>query len=102
MPDSDDQRAHTNSLEEYSMVIDHLGSLDAAAAGVATGMPDLRAAGYDLIVRGGRVIDPSLGIDGVHDVAVTGGQIAEVEANIEVDAAQTIDARGKLVVPGLI
>ncbi|HXJ01440.1 MAG TPA: amidohydrolase family protein, partial [Micropepsaceae bacterium] len=60
------------------------------------------AARYDLIVRGGRVIDPSLRIDGVRDVAVSGGRIAAVEANIAADAAETIDARGKLVVPGLI
>ncbi|WP_210184088.1 amidohydrolase/deacetylase family metallohydrolase [Bradyrhizobium centrolobii] len=78
--------------------------LYAAAAGAAlfSRMPDLRAAGYDLIVRGGRVIDPSLGIDGVRDVAVAGGRIAAVQENIGADAAEIIDARGKLVVPGLI
>jgi dihydroorotase len=74
----------------------------AAAAGAAMGMSDLWAADYDLIVRGGRLIDPSLGIDSVRDVAVAGGRIAAVEADIKADAAQTIDARGKLVVPGLI
>jgi dihydroorotase len=76
----------------------------AAAAGAAmlSGMPDLRAAGYDLIVRGGRVVDPSLGIDGVRDVAVAGGLIAAVEEDIKADAAETINARGRLVVPGLI
>ena len=60
------------------------------------------AARYDLIVRNGRVIDPSLRIDGIRDVAVSGGRIAAVEASIAADAAETIDARGKLVVPGLI
>ena len=37
------------------------------------------AASYDLIVRGGRVIDPSLRIDAVRDIAITGGRIAAVE-----------------------
>jgi len=60
------------------------------------------AANYDLIVRGGRVIDPSLRIDAIRDVAIAQGRIAAVEANIAAGAAETIDARGKLVVPGLI
>jgi dihydroorotase len=57
---------------------------------------------YDLIIRGGRVIDPSVRLDAVRDVAIAGGRIAAIEANIAGDAADTIDARGKLVVPGLI
>src|SRR6516165_9132085 len=76
----------------------------AAAAGAAmlSPMPRVRAATYDLIVRGGRVIDPSLGIDAVRDVAVAAGRIAAVEENIKADATDTIDARGKLVTPGLV
>jgi dihydroorotase len=57
---------------------------------------------YDLIVKGGRVIDPSLRLDAIRDVAIAGGRIAAVEANIAADAADTIDARGKVVVPGLL
>jgi dihydroorotase len=60
------------------------------------------AASYDLILKGGRVIDPSLRLDGIRDVAISGGRIAAVEANIAGSAAETIDVRGKLVVPGLI
>jgi len=76
----------------------------AAAAGAAALLPvqRSRAAAYDLIVRGGRVIDPSLGIDAVRDVAVIGSRIAAVEDNIKGDAAETINASGKLVAPGLI
>jgi len=57
---------------------------------------------YDLIVKGGRVIDPSVRLDATRDVAIAGGRIAAVEANIAADGAAVIDARGKLVVPGLI
>jgi dihydroorotase len=57
---------------------------------------------YDLIIRGGRVIDPSVRLDAVRDVAISAGRIAAVEPTIAADAADTIDARGKLVVPGLI
>ena len=76
----------------------------AAAAGAAllARVPQALAATYDLIIRGGRVIDPSAGIDGTRDVAVVGGKIAAVEANIAGDATETIDARGKIVAPGLI
>jgi dihydroorotase len=77
-----------------------------AAAGVAlaTRVPNAfaQAATYDLIIRGGRVIDPSLRIDAIRDVAIVQGRIAAVEAVIVGDAADTIGARGKLVVPGLI
>ena len=60
------------------------------------------AAKYDLIIKGGRVIDPSRKLDAIRDVAIADGRIAAIEANISADAAETIDARGKLVVPGLI
>ncbi len=57
---------------------------------------------YDLMIKGGRVIDPSVRLDAIRDVAISAGRIAAVEANIAAQAAETIDARGKLVVPGLI
>src|SRR5438128_8740706 len=81
--------------------------LSAAAASAATFVRAPRAfaaqaARYDLIIRGGRVIDPSVRLDAVRDVAISGGRIAAIEAGIAGDAADSIDARGKLVVPGLI
>ncbi len=78
--------------------------LGAAAAGAAmlTRVPNAFAATYDLVVKGGRVIDPSLGIDAVRDVAIAAGRIAAVEPNITADATETIDARGKIVAPGLV
>ena len=57
---------------------------------------------YDLIIRGGRVIDPSVRLDAIRDVAISGGRIAAVEPTIAADAPDIIDARGKLVVPGLL
>ena len=61
-----------------------------------------RAAAYDLIIKGGRVVDPSMGLDAVRDVAIMQGKIAAVAADIPGDAAEMIDARGKIVAPGLI
>ena len=74
----------------------------AASAAMFARASNVLAATYDLIVKGGRVIDPSLRINAVRDVAIAGGRIAAVEANIAADAADVIDARGRLVVPGLL
>src|SRR5579864_7925926 len=75
-----------------------------AAAAAFGRLSGLRAAAatHDLIIKGGRVIDPSLRVDAVADVAIAGGRIAAVGAGITADSAQTLDARGKIVVPGLI
>src|SRR5690348_12978075 len=74
----------------------------AAGAAVAARVPNVQAATYDLLVKGGRVIDSSVGLDGIRDVAIAGGRIVAVEADIMGDATDTIDARGKIVAPGLI
>ena len=74
----------------------------AAAGSRARVRVQAQATRYDLIIKGGRVIDPSARLDAVRDVAISGGRIAAVNAGIAGDAAETIDARGKLVVPGLL
>lgn len=60
----------------------------------------LPAAKYELVIRNGRVIDPSQRLDRVLDVAIHDGKIAALGRGLA--AVETIDARGKLVVPGLI
>jgi dihydroorotase len=72
----------------------------AASAAMFACIPNARAATYDLLIKGGRVIDPSVGLDGVRDVAIAGGRIVAVEAGITGDATETIDAGGKIVAPG--
>jgi dihydroorotase len=74
----------------------------AASAALFARVPKAFAASYDLLIKGGRVIDPSVGLDAIHDVAIAGGKIVAVEANIAGGATETIDARGKVVAPGLI
>jgi dihydroorotase len=76
-----------------------------AATGVATaaGVSTPFGATYDLVIRGGRVIDPGRGLDTVMDVAMAGGKIAAVlPAGSVIEAARTFDASGTFVVPGLI
>src|SRR5712691_1983196 len=72
------------------------------AAALFAYVPKARAATYDLLIKGGRVIDPSVGLDAIRDIAIAAGKIVAVEADIAGDAPQTIDARGKIVAPGLI
>lgn len=58
---------------------------------------------YDLILRGGRVVDTGSGLDAVADVAIRGGRIAAVAPQIDgAGDCQAIDVAGKLVTAGLI
>src|SRR6201986_5267284 len=58
---------------------------------------------FDLLLRGGRVIDPASGIDGLKDVAMRNGKIAVVQSDILPSSAkEVVDVAGKLVLPGLI
>ena len=61
------------------------------------------AANYDLILKGGRVIDPSQTIDGVRDVAFAAGKVAAIGANLKPGPATEVrDVAGHIVTPGLI
>lgn len=58
---------------------------------------------YDLLLKGGHVIDPKNGTGGPRDVAIWGGRIAEVAPSIAPERARrVIDVRGLHVVPGLV
>ena len=56
----------------------------------------------DLMLRGGRVIDPDQALDGVMDVAIAGGRIAAVGALGEWQADRTLDLSDRIVTPGLV
>ncbi|HEY0096175.1 MAG TPA: dihydroorotase, partial [Archangium sp.] len=56
-----------------------------------------------VLLRRGRVIDPRNGVDGVRDVLVRDGRVAEVsEKALDVPDARVVDAQGRLVLPGFI
>jgi dihydroorotase len=58
---------------------------------------------YDLVLRGGRVIDPSQKLDAVTDVAFSDGKVARIGSGLQADAATDIrDVSGAIVTPGLI
>ena len=47
-----------------------------------------------LIVKGGRVIDPATGVDGMFDVLIEDGTIAKIGTDLPVDGAEVFDAQG--------
>src|SRR5215813_2344188 len=58
---------------------------------------------YDVLIRGGRVIDPSQGLSTVADVAIQQGKIARIASGIaEAEARRVFDARNMIVTPGLV
>ena len=58
---------------------------------------------YDLLLKGGHVVDPKNNISAVRDVAIAGGKIAAVAENIRAsEARQTVDVSSLYVVPGLV
>jgi N-acyl-D-aspartate/D-glutamate deacylase len=56
---------------------------------------------YDIVLRNGRVMDPASGLDGVRNVAISGGRIAVVAADA-LRGRVEIDATGLIVAPGFI
>ncbi len=58
---------------------------------------------YDIVLKGGYVIDPKNGINGHRDIAISDGKIAAVETEINADLArQALDVTGLYVTPGLV
>ena len=78
--------------------------LHAAVTAIAIARPPrLGAATYDLLIKGGRVIDPAQRLDAVADVGIVGTVIAAVGPDLPAaEAAKVIDASGRIVTPGLV
>lgn len=56
----------------------------------------------DILIKGGRVIDPSSGRDGVFDMLIRGSAISQISKTIHSRGARVIKAKGMIVCPGLI
>jgi dihydroorotase len=101
------QELKPNGLARRHMVMAAGGAVLLGATPLVTGARSSPESGekkpYDLLIKGGRVIDPSQGLEGELDVAVSGAKIASVAQGIpEEQARQVIRAHGMLVTPGLI
>ena len=62
----------------------------------------IQAQTYAIVIKGGHVIDPKNGINGIMDIAIDKGKIVKIAKSIPADAVQVIDAKGLYVTPGLI
>lgn len=68
-----------------------------------SGGEKLEMVSFDLLIKGGLVVDPASGRQGNFDVAMGGGQVARVEPEVSPDTARWVfDASGKYVFPGLV
>lgn len=65
-------------------------------------MPDLTEPTYDLVLAGGRVLDPASGTDARLDVAISGATVAEIGPDLAGRAAEVVDCAGRTVLPGLV
>lgn len=58
---------------------------------------------FDLVIRGGEVLDPGAGIQGRFDLGIRDGRVAAIEPEIDLARAErVIDATGQIVTPGLV
>ena len=57
--------------------------------------------GYDIVISGGRVIDPESGLDSIKNLAISDGKIVEI-SDKTLTAEETIEATGQVVAPGFI
>ena len=73
------------------------------SSALLAGVPIPAAPKYDVLIQGGRVLDPSQRLDRIMDIAVRDGKIAALETNIAAsDAMDVFDAKGRIVTPGLV
>jgi dihydroorotase len=56
----------------------------------------------DLVLKGGRIVDPANGRDEIADIAFAGGKVAAIGRELPRGGAETVDVTGKIVTPGLI
>ncbi len=62
----------------------------------------LNAQQYDMVIKGGHIIDPKNGLDATMDIAIKDGKVAEVSRNISGEAEIEVDAKGLYVTPGIL
>jgi N-acyl-D-aspartate/D-glutamate deacylase len=83
-----------------------VGALGVVLAGAGTMLhsgarEDAQGQGLDVVIRGGRVMDPETGMDGVRNVGIRGGKIVEISQGL-LKGRETIEAQGLVVAPGFI
>lgn len=78
-----------------------LRSVLCVSLALALGAASLSGGDYDVVLQGGRVMDPETGLDAVRNVGIRGGRIAEVSSGA-LEGSDTVDVSGLVVAPGFI
>jgi N-acyl-D-aspartate/D-glutamate deacylase len=73
----------------------------ALAAGLAACVLEAQRTPFDIVLHGGRVMDPASGLDGARNVAISGGRIAAISA-APLEGREVVDVTGLVVAPGFI
>ncbi|MET3617400.1 dihydroorotase [Peptoniphilus olsenii] len=55
-----------------------------------------------MLIKNGRVINPATNLDEVTDILIEDGKVSKIEKNIDLDDKEIIDAKNKIVIPGLV
>jgi len=93
----------TTMLDRRQLLLAMAGAFGTAAFGPAAPAAMGPNDQFDLLVKGGDVLDPSRNFRGVRDIGIRNGVIESVEANIPVERAlKVLNVANRLVVPGLI
>ena len=82
-------------------MLTRLAALIALAAAVCAGAVQAQRRPFDLVLRGGRLMDPASGLDGVRHVAVNDGRIAAISTR-PLEGREVIDVSGLVIAPGFI
>jgi N-acyl-D-aspartate/D-glutamate deacylase len=75
-----------------------IAALAVAISSLFAGQP---SGPYDLVISGGRIVDPASGLDGLRNIGIAGGRIAQLSTS-PLSGRATIDARDLVVAPGFI
>jgi len=80
-----------------------IGSAGTAGLAVTRGRTAQQAGPFDLVIAGGQVIDPAQNLAAPRDIGIRSGRIARIAESLAADPArERLDARGRIVTPGLI
>jgi N-acyl-D-aspartate/D-glutamate deacylase len=79
----------------------HVGSAFLLIAGLAASSPPLFAEDYDVVINGGRVMDPATGLDSVRNVGIRDGKVIVLSRDT-ISGKHEVDATGLVVAPGFI
>ena len=101
-PLSNSRRNFLKLAASGSAATSALSAISASAASAASVvLPENEPGPYDLVITGGRCVDPETGLHAVRNVGIKGGRIAAISSK-KLEGKKTLNADGQIVAPGFI